>query len=123
MTGINPNNRVSIVDHITKARGEKTQYTSVSDELQKLDQFQGVPWECNAIHIAQDLHIVIDFNTLIGLIQSSTERNTKKARARTHATRAREHLIEWSFSLPSNLNSSTRITWLEKKITTYFKRI
>jgi len=52
ITPPNPDARVSYVDHVTKARGKRTQFTSVSEAADAIRHFAGDLYRCSRVRLA-----------------------------------------------------------------------
>ena len=93
-----------IIQHITKHRGLKTPYTSVSESPDAIQHFKGILYTTQPDRIVDDGHIFIGHANLIHHLRSlnqASDRGTRvlAVRALQLSTRAREALVQWEFSL------------------------
>lgn len=125
ITPPNPDNVVSLVEHITKHRGQKTHFTSVSEKADAVKHFSGTLYSTEPESITADTH---SFQThsevrdeLRGLIQTSKRGDKVLAqRALQYAEKAHEAVISWQFDL-SRVDRKDRINWCGSRIQAYFK--
>ena len=126
ITGPNPDGERDKIAHITKHRGMKTPYTSVSEERNAIQHFEGETYQVEPNDLITDNHVFIWHTDLVNELQESV-RVTKRAdrltaqRALILAQRAREALIDWQFNL-SAIERKNRITYCYSNIQQYFKR-
>ena len=127
ITAPNPDGNRNIVEHITKCRGMKTSYTSVSEDPNAIKHFIGDLYKTDPNIIIADGHNfkahseVID--ELRSIIQSSEKSEKILAnRAFQYAKRAKEALVDWQFLL-TNVDRKDRISRCYNQIQKYFQRI
>ncbi len=113
ITPPNPDAEQNIVQHITKHRGLKTPYTSVSESPDAIKHFEGDLYKTDPNHIINDQHIFINHADLIGQLRLLNQASTRETRvlavrAIQLASRAREALVQWEFPLDS-VNRKDRI--------------
>ncbi|GAA4422411.1 hypothetical protein GCM10023155_06000 [Bremerella cremea] len=126
ITPPNPDVSVSPVDHITKARGKKTQYTSVSESEDSIRHFSGQCYRCESSEIVSEGHEVLLHADLLMLLRTTAlgaqrAEKIKAERALQLATRAREALIDWKFDL-KGVARKDRITHSASQIQKFFVR-
>ncbi|MGO9018041.1 MAG: hypothetical protein ACLQBD_26090 [Syntrophobacteraceae bacterium] len=126
ITAPNPDAPKDMVSHITKHRGMKTAYTSVSEDKSAIEHFSGELYKTESDHVVRDKHIFHDHSSTISslneLIQTSRKGERVVAlRALQLAKRAKEALIDWQFSLDS-VDRNERITWVFRYIQRYFSK-
>ncbi len=127
ITPPNPDSIRDIVSHITKHRGMKTAYTSVSEDQNAIKHISGQLYKTDSSEIILDNHKFITHpeltEALKGVIQSSQKADKVIAsRAFQFAVRAKEALIDWQFDL-SKTDRKERISWCYEHIQKYFSRI
>lgn len=127
ITPPNPDGTRDMVAHITKHRGMKTPYTSVSEDRNAVRHFSGELYKTDSSDIIRDNHIVITHYDLTeklkGIIQASRkEEKVIASRAFMLACRAKESLIDWQFRLDS-IDRKERINWCFLHIQKYFQRV
>lgn len=117
----------SKVAHITKHRGMKTPYTSVSEDKDCIQHFGGVTYQTDPQDIISHNHVFVSHPDLLGELQELV-RTSKRAdkitasRAFMLAQRAKEALIDWQFDITS-IDRNRRITFCYNNIQQYFKRV
>lgn len=104
ITPPNPDGPKDLISHITKHRGEKTPYTSVSEDKNAISHFSGELYKTDSAEIIQDGHHFITHLELTEQIQKiiqSSQRAEKvlASRAFQYVARAKEALIDWQFNL------------------------
>ncbi len=126
ITGPNPDGPDDLVAHITKHRGMKTAFTSVSADKNAIKHFSGVLYRTESDHIMRDDHIFISHPQLIEELRQKiqTSRRAERiiaSRALQLAARAKEALIHWQFDL-DRMDRKERMGWCYKQIQKYFQR-
>ena len=124
ITPPNPDANVSHVDHITKARGKRTQFTSVSQDADSIRHFSGELYRCSRIAVQGDGHTFVEHNDLVDgirqtILKSRREEKIKAERALQYTTRAKEALINWKFDF-RRVPRKDRITRCGDQIQAYF---
>lgn len=127
ITPPNPDADPDIIQHITKYRGQKTPYTSVSESLDAIKHFDGVAYSTQPTLITQDDHVFIHHTDLVNQLKLLNQASTRgervlAVRALQLATRAKEALIQWKFEL-GTVKKKDRIGWCQRNIQKYFKKI
>jgi hypothetical protein len=117
----------NIVAHITKHRGMKTPYTSVSEEEWAVNHFSGDLYRTESQDIIDDSHKFIAHPDLVDLLKreistSSRENKDRAQRAYMYAIKAKEALIDWQFHL-DGVDRKDRITWCYRHIQKYFRKV
>ena len=129
ITPPNPNAEPDMIQHITKHRGQKTPYTSVSESPEAIKHFEGVLYETDPNMIISDNHVFISHTDLIVFLRSqskSPDRKTKTLAARAYqlADRAREALVEWQFSsIFKGTAPKDQISLCRNQIQKYFQKV
>ncbi len=127
ITAPNPDGNRSIVEHITKHRGMKTPYTSVSEDPNVIKHFSGDLYKTDPNNIVADGHNFKTHSDVINELRSIIQTSVRSERilanrAFQYAKRAKEGLIDWQFLL-NNINRKDRISWCYKHIQKYFQRV
>lgn len=128
--GITPPNLDSDVDmigHMTKHRGMRTPFTSVSERAESVRHFSGELYSVQPDSVIADGH---GFHPHGGVIEqlraavhaSQRAERTLAQRAFQYAERSREALIEWHFAI-DRVERKDRITWCGNQIQKYFTRV
>lgn len=126
ITPPNPEGPHDVIAHITKHRGMKTPYTSVSEDKTAIKRFTGVTYKTDSIKSTHDSHLFIAHADLLKELQrtiQTTSRTEKILAERAYllAQRAKEALIDWQFNLNS-IKRTERIKFCYAQIQHYFTR-
>ncbi|MBB2165170.1 hypothetical protein HLH26_11610 [Gluconacetobacter sp. 1b LMG 1731] len=127
ITAPNLANICCYVDHIVKARGRKTQYTSVSLAPNSIQIFGEVMYRLLRTQAESDGHDVVEHHNLITDIQNTIKKSVKAdkikaARALQYAQKRKEGLVVWNFKL-KNLKSKWIIRYAHIRIQKYFDKV
>ena len=120
ITPPNPDVIVTYFDHITKRRGMKTCYTSVSEGEKFINHFDGCLYHTSASSIKIDGHEFIPHSNVIANLcqaRATTDRHERIAidRAILMASRAQEALIRWDLK-NKNVQRKNRISQAQNQI-------
>lgn len=126
ITAPNLDSNVDIIGHITKHRGQKTPFTSVSEKVECVKHFDGELYCTEPDTIVADGHDFRRHATVLEQIRSAiqTGRRAEKVlaqRAFQDAERAREAIIGWRFNI-DRIDRKDRISWCYANIQRYFRR-
>ena len=127
VTAPNPDGDRDIVAHITKHRGMKTPYTSVSEDQNAIRHFSGELYKTDSDDIVAGGHVFKNHSEVVdeltSIIQTSARAERILAgRAFQYVKRAKEALIDWRFLL-DNVKKKDRISWCYSHIQKYFQRV
>lgn len=116
----------SFSEHIVRARGKRTQFTSVSLSPEKIRDFGPVLYQALQLEINSDGHTLVQHSDLMSALRVAANSSEKEERARAiqaqrYARRRKEGLLQWSFDV-SGVEKKDMITWVFGKIQKYFKR-
>ena len=116
----------SYAEHIVRARGKRTQLTSVSLDPQKINDFGPALYRALRPDIDGDGHTIIEHLELLQHLRVSAELNEKEERVRAlqaqrYAKRRQEGLVKWDFSL-GGIDRKDLISWAFQNIQKYFRR-
>ena len=117
---------VGFADHIVKARGKKTQYTSVSSDPEKITIFGESLYHLRRDQIAANEHVLVEHDQLISALQEEARNSDKGTRlkavlAQRYARMRREGLVVWKCDV-SRVDKKDLITWMYRYIQVYFER-
>jgi hypothetical protein len=128
--GITPPNLdsdVDLVDHITKRRGMKTPFTSVSEKIESIKHINGTLYSTDPNVVVNDGHgfrqhseIVTELRDLVQVTQRAERVVAQRALMLTE--RNREALISWKFDL-ERIERKNRISWCAGHIQKYFTKV
>jgi hypothetical protein len=127
ITAPNPDGNRNIVEHITKHRGMKTPYTSVSEDPNAIRHFSGELYKTDPDNVIADGHNFKSHSDVTDELRSIIQTSARSERilanrAFQYAKRAKEALIDWQFSL-DNIRKKHRISWCYNQIQKYFQRV
>jgi hypothetical protein len=114
-------------EHIVRARGKRTKFTSVSLDQDKIDDFGPALYQALCGQMAAAGHNLIEHDLLIQELRSTAQSREKSERRRAiqalvYAKRRREGLIDWKFRGPKAKEAPT-ITWASTHIQKFFREI
>lgn len=114
-------------DHIVRARGKRTQFTSVSLDRDKIDDFGPALYRMLRERVGSAGHTIIEHDTLLAALRIVAASRDKEDRlraiqARRYVRRRREGLIEWNFAIGS-IDRKALIAWAFDHIQPYFVKI
>ena len=109
------------------ARGKRTQYTSVSLDLSKIRDFGEAEYLLDQQLTADDGHLLVDHDSLVAELRRVIREEDKAERVRAiqalrYAKRRKEGLVDWRFNT-SSVARNDLITWAERHVQKYFKRV
>ena len=115
----------SYAEHIVRARGKRTQLTSVSLDPQKINDFGPALYRALRPDIDGDGHTIIEHLELLQHLRVSAELNEKEERVRAlqaqrYAKRRQEGLVKWNFSL-GGIDRKNLTSWAFQNIQKYFR--
>ncbi|MGA3002248.1 MAG: hypothetical protein ABSE20_11010 [Acetobacteraceae bacterium] len=115
----------SFAEHIVRARGKRTKYTSVSIDPDKIDDFGPVLYQALCPEIRGAGHAIIEHDALMQSLRDEVVNGTKMDRRRAlqaqrYAIRRREGLIDWTFDT-TGVQRKELITWAFTQIRNFFR--
>jgi hypothetical protein len=117
---------VEYADHIVKARGKRTQLTSVSKASTKVVDFGEVLYKLKQPELLGDGHMLVEHDALMMVLRDQARTSDKAARlkaaqAMRYATKRQEGLVDWRFDT-SGVEKKALITWAGRHVQVYFQR-
>ena len=114
-------------DHVVRARGKRTKFTSISLDKTKIDDFGPALYQALRPGLDKGGHVVIEHHDLIAALRSFAASSDKADRLRAlqairYAGRRREGLIEWKFNIDS-IERKDLISFAFNAIQKYFKKL
>lgn len=116
----------SFAEHIVRARGKRTQLTSISRDRQRINDFGPVLYRALRSEIDADGHTLVEHEELMRQLRIAAESTEKEERARAlqaqrYAKRRLEGVVRWDFVL-SGVERKDWITWAFRHVQKYFSR-
>jgi len=113
-------------EHIVRARGKRTRFTSVSLNRGKIDDFGPKLYSLLRDTVDDDGHVVVEHEELISSLRDTALSSDKGERARAiqaqrYAKRRLECLVSWNFSI-DEMERKSLITWAFNNIQKYFRK-
>ncbi len=130
--GITPPNLAvesTIPEHIVRARGKKTNFTSVSLDKDKVKSFGDAIYTLLNDILHTDMHKLIEHKQVLESLRTFAKGDDPKQkdlalRAIPRAKSNLEGLIRWNFKIPSDVGGSTKlISWVSPKVQKYFDKL
>lgn len=115
----------TLAEHIVRARGKKTKYTSISLDSDKIDDFGPTLYQALRAEILDKGHAIIEHDALIrGLridaLNGDRLDRRKALQAQLYARRRREGLIDWMFDI-TGVQRKELITWAFVQVQRFFR--
>lgn len=113
-------------EHIVRARGKRTRFTSISLDRRKIDDFGPQLYSLLRNIIDGDSHVIVEHEELIRCLRDTALASEKSERARAiqaqrYARRRLECLIDWKFEIDGKERKNI-IAWAFDKIQKYFRK-
>jgi hypothetical protein len=117
----------TVAEHIVRARGKRTKYTSISLDPDKIDDFGPSLYKVLCSEIVAEGHAIIEHNRLMQSLRSDAANGEKIDRRRAlqaqrYAMRRREGLIDWNFDIGA-VQRKDLITWAFSRVQRFFRVI
>ncbi len=117
----------SPAEHIVRARGKRTKYTSVSLERNKIDDFGPALYQVLRDKIAEERHSIIEHGALMTTLREVARTSDKADRIRAiqaqrYAKRRSEGLVDWAFDI-SRIPQKDLITWAFGQVQRFFREV
>jgi hypothetical protein len=117
----------SYAEHIVRARGKRTQYTSVSLDPKKIRDFGDALYKAKRQELRADQHAIVEHDQLIQSLQTTVQMESKADRARAiqalrYARSRAEGLVVWRFNTAS-VEPKSLVNWAFDQIHKYFTRV
>lgn len=117
---------VDYADHIVKARGKRTQFTSVYKERGRIRDFGDQIYQLKRSRIDGDRHQLVEHQTLVGALQEQARGadravRLKAVQALRYAKMRLEGLVDWRCDI-SGVDKKERFTWAASHIRPYFTK-
>lgn len=127
VTAPDPSKPCTLAEHIVRARGKRTKYTSVSLDPDKIDDFGPTLHQALCPEILGKGHVVIEHDALIQSLRTEAINGEKLDRrkalqAQRYAIRRREGLIDWKFNI-AGVQRKELITWAFVQVQSFFRAI
>lgn len=116
----------TILEHIVRARGKRSQFTSVSLDPAKIEKFGPTLYRLLRESLADDAHDLLEHQALIDELRRLATDENRRARnlavqALRYARSNREGLTRWAFSI-ENVPRKDAIRWAFRQVQRYFER-
>jgi hypothetical protein len=117
----------TLAEHIVRARGKRTKYTSVSLDPDKIDDFGPTLYQALCAPLLAAGHTIIEHDVLVRQLRNESAGSDKLDRrkalqAQRYAIRRREGLIDWTFDLTS-IARKDLITWASVQVQQFFRAV
>jgi len=117
----------SVAEHVVRARGKRTNFTSVSLDLARLRDLGEAEYRLDGGQTEADGHRIIEHDVLISMLRDICQNSDKQERARAlqairYAKSRLEALVEWKFDISAVARKDV-IAWAYKRIQKYFTQI
>jgi hypothetical protein len=114
-------------EHIVRARGKRTKFTSLSLDGNKIDDFGSQLYSLLKNLIDEDCHVIVEHEELLTSLRETALSSIKSERARAiqaqrYAKRRRECLVDWKWKI-DGMERKSLITWAFDNIQKYFRKV
>jgi hypothetical protein len=114
-------------EHIVRARGKRTRYTSVSLDAGRIRDFGPVLYKVHGDRLLADGHRLVEHEDLIATLRKVVREQDRAERARAvqairYARMRSEGLISWTFDI-AGVARKDLIQWAERRIRPYFSKV
>jgi hypothetical protein len=116
----------TFAEHIVRARGKRTQLSSVALEPERIRDFGPVLYRALSAEMLADGHSLVEHAALLSALRATATSATKEERARAiqtqrYARRRTEGLVQWSFDTAA-VERKDLISWAFGKVQKYFTK-
>jgi hypothetical protein len=116
----------SYSDHIVHARGKRTQFTSLTLDLDKCRDFGECSYKLLREDAENDDHKIVEHEHLLAELQLAVSEGKKLERLKAipalrYARARKEGLVDWHFDI-SRIERKEVVNWAYKHIQKYFVR-
>lgn len=113
-------------EHIVRARGKRTRFTSVSRDPERIREFGDQLYKLQHGRVIADAHVVVEHSALVDSLRASIRGQDKADRARAvqalrYALMRTEGLVDWRFDT-SGVERKDLLAWAEQRVRPYFTR-
>jgi len=114
-------------EHVVRARGKRTRFTSVSLDKTKIDDFGPALYLALRPAMTTDGHSLIEHSDLVAALRTSAASSDKAERVKAvqairYAQRRKEGLIDWRFNL-DGIQKRDYVLFGYNQIQKYFLRV
>jgi len=117
----------TFAEHIVRARGKRTRFTSVSLNKEKITDFGPSLYLALRPEIETDGHTIIEHSALMSALRviattGEKEDRLRAVQAQRYATKRKEGLVEWKFDI-SRVERKDLFVWSVARTSPYFKAV
>lgn len=117
---------VEYADHIVKARGKRTQFTSVSKDPVKIRDFGEQIYKLKQQELKADDHQLVDHEGLMDALRKQARESSKGAKIKAvqalrYAKARMEGLVDWEFNI-DGVDRKSLLTWAAGRVSQYFAK-
>lgn len=127
ITGPDLSKDCTFAEHIVRARGKRTQLTSVSKDAAKILDFGEAIYQLISELLKEEGHRLIEHRTVMDALRESVRLSEKAERARSiqairYCEKRLEGLVEWSGFDFRNVERKDLIRWAEGRVQRFFRK-
>lgn len=117
----------TFAEHIVRARGKRTQLTSVSLEPDKITDFGPALYQVVRAELNGGNHTLVEHDELMRRLRDAAATGVKEERAHAiqaqrYAKRRREGLVRWNFAV-DGIDRKDLITWAFRRVQKHFRKV
>jgi hypothetical protein len=129
-SGISPpdlSKAATYAEHITRARGKRTQFTSVTLDLIRNRDFGESSYRLRRPEVDDAGHLVVQHRELLDCLRQMVRQGKRDDRSRavvalSYARRRGEGLVDWRFHIVG-VDRKDLIEWVRPRVQTFFERV
>lgn len=117
----------TFAEHIVRARGKRTRYTSMSLDKEKITDFGPTLYAADCAKIDANGHTIIGHSALMDALRTAAltgekEERVRAVQAQRYAYKRKEALVQWSFDF-TRIERKDLFTWTVGQVRPFFKAI
>jgi len=117
----------TFAEHIVRARGRRSKYTSVSLDPGRIRDFGETVYRLVREKLLADQHVLVEHDELLVALRRSVEDSDKAERARAlqairYARRRLEGLVDWHFET-AGVERKDLLSWTFARVQAYFTKV
>lgn len=117
----------TFAEHIVRARGKRTRFTSVSLDANRIRDFGPALYRVRRPELAADQHHLVEHRALIDALRAAVKNGEKAARAQAvqalrYAMMRVEGVIDWRLDA-AGIERKDLLAWAAKRVRPYFAKV
>ncbi|TDI34253.1 MAG: hypothetical protein E2P02_30805 [Acidobacteria bacterium] len=127
VTAPNLSKEHTYAEHVVRARGKRSQFTSLSLDRLKIHDFGDTTYQVLRDTLDDDAHELVEHERLLEELRRVATESDKAGRARAiqairYSKRRKEGLVNWRFDI-SGIDRKDLVTWAFRQLKKYFRKV